>query len=316
MNLSSPQKPGVDLKLSAPVDVQMLTKRFGDFTALNKCSLTINQAEVFGLLGPNGAGKSTLIRLLLGFMNPTDGTATIGGLDCHKQRVDVHRLVSYLPGDARTYRMMRGRNVLKLFCSFRKTASFEKALKIADRLELDLSRWVGLMSTGMRQKLALAICMNVDTPLLILDEPTANLDPTVRGQVMEMVKEAKHEGRTVIFSSHVLSEIEDTCDRVGILRKGELVHLESMASLKKQHRIRATLTGALPDIPSSLKSQLSLKQVGDTLQIDTPGELSPLLKWLADAPLTNMMIQPVGLRAVYDQFHHNTTIPTQTEVNA
>ena len=295
------------------VKTKSLTKRFGSFTALNECSLEIETGEVFGLLGPNGAGKSTLIRLLMGFLNPTSGAAQIAGLDCLKQRVEVHKNVSYLPGDARLYRMMRGRNVLKLFTRFREDASFEKAIAVAERLELDLSRWVGLMSTGMRQKLALSICLSVDAPLLILDEPTANLDPTVRGCVMQMVDEAKSEGRTVVFSSHVLSEIEDSCDRVCILRRGELVYLESMESLKRQHRIRAHLTGEMPKVPDELQSQLVIKQIGHTIQIETPGELAAVLKWLADAPLADVYIQPVGLRAVYDQFHHVSILASQIE---
>lgn len=298
------------------VQTNDLTKRFGKFTALNECSLEINQGQVFGLLGPNGAGKSTLIRLLLGFINPSSGSATVSGLDCLAERVEVHKLVSYLPGDARLYRMMRGRSVLKLFCSFRKDASWKKAEQIADRMELDLSRWVGLMSTGMRQKLAIAICLANDAPLLILDEPTANLDPTVRGQVMQMIMEAKKEGRTVIFSSHVLPEIEDTCDQVVILRRGELVHLESMESLMRQHRIRARLTGEMPEVPPELAGELSIKRIENTIQIETPGELAGVLKWLAEAPLEDVYVQPVGLRSVYDKFHHESTIVSQAEARA
>ena len=147
------------------VQTNALTKRFGKFTALDQCTLAIPQGEVFGLLGPNGAGKSTLIRLLLGLYNPTSGSATIDGLDCLKQRVNVHKIVSYLPGDARLYPMMRGRSVLKLFCGFREDASFEKAKQIAERMELDLSRWVGLMSTGIRQKLAIAVCLGNEAPV-------------------------------------------------------------------------------------------------------------------------------------------------------
>lgn len=298
------------------IQTDALTKTFGNFIALKRCTLSIEEGEVFGLLGPNGAGKSTLIRLLMGFMSPTHGSAKIAGLDCLKQRVEVHKLISYLPGDARLYRMMRGHSVLKLFCSFREDADFEKAEDVADRMDLDLSRWVGLMSTGMRQKLALAICFANSSPVLILDEPTANLDPTVRGQVMEMVREAKKDGRTVIFSSHVLPEIEDTCDRVGILRSGELVHLESMASLMRQHRICAKLTGELPVIPDELQSVVSIKQVGKDVQIETPSELAGVLKWLAEADLTDVYVQPIGLRSVYDRFHHESTIASQAEVTA
>jgi len=295
------------------VQAKSLTKKFGDFTALDRCSLEIQKGEVFGLLGPNGAGKSTFLRLLLGFLKPTAGTAEIGGLDCLHQRVEVHKMVSYLPGDARLFRMMRARKMLEIFCGFRDDASFEKAVEISDRLELDLSRWVGLMSTGMRQKLALAITLCSETPLVILDEPTANLDPTVRGRVMELVNEAKVAGRTVIFSSHVLPEIEDTCDRVGILRAGELVHLESISCLKKQHRILANLNGDLPELPEGLRESIVIKQDGGSVQIETPGELSSVLRWLSDAPISDVYIQPVGLRAVYDRFHHKSSISMQTE---
>ena len=295
------------------VQAKSLTKKFGDFTALDRCSLEIQKGEVFGLLGPNGAGKSTFLRLLLGFLKPTAGTAEIGGLDCLHQRVEVHKMVSYLPGDARLFRMMRARKMLEIFCGFRDDASFEKAVEISDRLELDLSRWVGLMSTGMRQKLALAITLCSETPLVILDEPTANLDPTVRGRVMELVNEAKVAGRTVIFSSHVLPEIEDTCDRVGILRAGELVHLESISCLKKQHRILANLNGDLPELPEELRESVVIKQDGGGVQIETPGELSAVLRWLSDAPISDVYIQPVGLRAVYDRFHYKSSISMQTE---
>ncbi len=287
------------------IQTRSLTKRFGSFTALSDCSLEIQQGEVFGLLGPNGAGKSTLIRLLLGFLKPTDGHAEIAGLDCYRQRVDVHRQVSYLPGDARLFRMMRAKNALRLFCDFRDDSSFERGQEFADRLELDLSRWVGLMSTGMRQKLAIAICLCTNAPILILDEPTANLDPTVRGRVMNMVSEAKFAGRTVVFSSHVLSEVEDVCDRVGILRAGELVHLASMSQIKMQHRIRAHLKGQMPPVPAELQGVIRVAQQADSVQIETPGELSSVLKWLAEAPLADMHVQPIGLRSVYDRFHEH-----------
>ena len=295
------------------VTIKSLTKRFGSFTALEDCSLEIKAGEVFGLLGPNGAGKSTLIRLVLGFLHPTTGSATISGFDSIKQRVDAHRQISYLPGDARLYRLMRGVGLLKLFCGFREDSDFETAKQVAERLDLDLHRWVGFMSTGMRQKLALSIVFANRAPLLILDEPTANLDPTVRGQVMEMVGEVKKQGRSVVFSSHVLSEIEDSCDRVGILRAGELVHLESLAELNRQHRITATIEGDLPESHKGIPD-LHVKQVDNRIQIETAGELSAVFNWLATARLSDVRVQPVGLRAVYDRFHHESSIATQSEV--
>ena len=216
-----------------------LTKRFGAFTALDGCSLAIDRGEVHGLLGPNGAGKTTLIRLLMGFLRPTSGSATIDGLDCHRDSVEVHSRVAYVPGDARLFRQMRGSDVLRFFSEVRGLSTVSRSLELADRLKLDVRRRVAFMSTGMRQKLALAATMSAETELMILDEPTANLDPNVRCEVTALILEAKDAGQTVLFSSHVLSEVEDTSDRVTIVRAGELVHTQQMSELRRQHRIRA-----------------------------------------------------------------------------
>ena len=299
-----------------PVITKELSKRYRGFLALDSVSLQIDQGEVFGLLGPNGAGKSTLIRCLLGFLKPSSGSATVDGLDCYLQRVAVHSKLSYLPGDARMYRTMRARGLLKMFAGLREGTSYEDAVRVADRLELDLSRWVGLMSTGMRQKLALSICLSVDAPLLILDEPTANLDPTVRGQVLELISEARKRGRTVVFSSHVLSEIEDVCDRVAILKSGKLAFQQSLEDLSWQHRIRATTTSiSVTDQVDKLNTQQrpTIIQNEDRVMIETMGELSPILKWLSDMPLRNVTIEPVGLRSVYDRIHRSEEPTPETE---
>ena len=173
------------------VETQLLTKRYGGFTALDGCTLGVERGEVFGLLGPNGAGKTTLLRLLLGMLRPTAGHATIDGLDCYRQSLAVHRRLSYLPGEARLFRQLRGRETLKFFCDLRPEPSFPRALELAERLDLDLTRNVALMSTGMRQKLSLVAALAVETPLVILDEPTSSLDPTVRAEVIALVADAR-----------------------------------------------------------------------------------------------------------------------------
>jgi len=281
-----------------------LTKRYGTVAALEDCTLGVRRGEVYGLLGPNGAGKTTLLRLLLGFLTPTSGAALIDGLDCHRQSVRVRRLVSYLPGEVRLFRQMRARKVLKLFAELRPEGDFRKSLALAARLELNLSRRVSAMSTGMRQKLAMAATMAADTPLLVLDEPTTNLDPTIRGVVLELVTEARESGRTVLFSSHVLSEVEQVCDRVGFLRGGRLVRTQTMSELNSRHRIRAVLAGPMPSVPASLDGELSIRSDEDGhVIIETPGELSPLLSWLSTLPLDRMNVEPIGLRSLYDQLH-------------
>jgi ABC-2 type transport system ATP-binding protein len=155
-----------------------LTKRYGAFAALDGCTLDVREGEIFGLLGPNGAGKTTLLRTLLGYLAPTSGTASVAGFDCATQSLEVRTRTAYLPGEARLFRRMDGYGVLDFFASLRRECRRDAAGRVADRLGLDCSRQVGRMSTGMRQKLALAVVLATEVPLVILDEPTANLDPT------------------------------------------------------------------------------------------------------------------------------------------
>lgn len=281
-----------------------LSKHYGPFAALEDCTLQVERGEVFGLLGPNGSGKTTLLRLLMGYLQPTRGTAHIDGLDCYRQSVQVHARVAYLPGEARLPPRQRGSEVLRFFSRVRPQGDLGRAMSLAERLRLDLSRPVALMSTGMRQKLALAAVLSFDTPIVILDEPTSNLDPTMRSEVLALVCEARAAGRTVIFSSHVLSEVEAACDRVAILREGHLVHTQVVSQVRRQHRIRARLTGPLLPAPAELARELSIKINGSSqVVIETPGELSGLLGWLAQAPLAEVHIEPVGLQSVYERYH-------------
>jgi ABC-2 type transport system ATP-binding protein len=286
------------------VETRELTKHYGRLPALNDCTLNIQRGEVFGLLGPNGSGKTTLLRLLMGFLRPTRGGATIDGRDCYRDSVAVHAGVSYLPGDVRMVRGMTGSDVLTFFARLRGERSPTRSVQLAARLGLDLSRRVSQSSTGMRQKLALAAVLAANVPLLILDEPTSNLDPTVRTTILATIREAKSAGRTVIFSSHIMSEVEHVCDRVVILRNGQLVHDQPMSDIRRGHRIYARFSGELPSVPERFTNQVAITKLTDgRIAIDAPGDLSPLLGWLATMPLTEVYVEPVGLQAVYEKYH-------------
>ena len=289
------------------VATDTLTKRYGAFTALESCSLTVDRGEIFGLLGPNGAGKTTLLRLLMGYIVPTAGTARIAGFDCRRESLAVRACTAYLPGEARLFRRMSGHAVLDFFADLRRECRRDEAARVADRLELDCRRQVARMSTGMRQKLALAVVLATDAALVILDEPTANLDPTARAEVLKLVLEARAAGRTVIFSSHVLSEVEETCDRVVIVRRGSIVHEQSIEAMRRSHRITARLTGPIGDVPAELRGRVTVTaaETADAprgVTIESSDNLAPLLGWLARLPLDEVRIEPVGLSAVYDQF--------------
>ncbi len=282
-----------------------LTKSYGAITALDGCSLNVAPGEIFGLLGPNGAGKSTLIRLLLGFLRPTRGRASVGGLDCIRQSLAVRRQVAYLPGDPRLFRHINGWQTTRFFRQVRGGWDRIPVARLAERLELDLSRRVAAMSTGMRQKLALLVTFLADAPILILDEPTSNLDPTARREVLQLVREAGEAGKTVLFSSHVLAEVEQVCGRVAILRGGKLARQARMADIHRAHRIRLQLPpqhGPL-HIPEPLQAVVRTRRDGDEVWLETEAELASLLHWIASLEPVELHIEPVGLQAVYDQVH-------------
>ena len=322
MESPSPPPPSIDPEFddgaNLVVRTRDLTKRYGNFQALTRCNLEVRAGEIFGLLGPNGAGKSTLIRLLLGYLHVTSGSCEVVGKNPETDSVAVRRGVAYLPGDARLPRHMRGDGVLKFFSQMHPSGDWRRSLEVAERLELDLSRRVAFMSTGMRQKLALAVVFGPRTPLLILDEPTANLDPTVRGEVLNLVLAQRDEGRTVMFSSHVLSEIEQTCDRVAFLRRGELVRRLTMQELFQRHRLTAILNDDVPGqstpdqspsqslgpVPEELTDRIESVVVhGRQVRIDTAGDLGPALSWLASLPVHQVRIEPLGLHTVYQSVH-------------
>lgn len=292
--------------LAAPiVETDGLTKRYGEFVALDHCDLRIAPGEVFGLLGPNGAGKTTLIRLLLGYLQPTSGQALICGLDCQRQSVSVRRMVGYLPAEARMPRHLRGRAVLEFLSQMHPGGSLTRALERAAEFDLDLTRRVAFMSTGMRQKLGLCAVLSLDVPLLILDEPTANLDPTTRSIILRHVIRARDAGRTVVFSSHVLSETEEVCERVVFVRSGRIALEQTMSELRQRHRIVVELAGSLPQPPEALARQIEVQvRPHDGWQLDVSGELTPVLHWLSQLQVTRMRIEPLGLRSVYEAVHH------------
>ncbi|MBV9123596.1 MAG: ATP-binding cassette domain-containing protein, partial [Planctomycetes bacterium] len=210
------------------LSAENLTKDYGRHRALDRLNLQVRPGEVFGLLGPNGSGKSTVLRILLGFLRPTAGRATIAGHDCWRDSVAVRRQVAYLPGELRLYENMTGRQLVHFLSALRGQAHPEQLHTLTRRFEIDLDRPIAHLSSGMKRKLALVEVLLPRVPLLILDEPTNTLDPTMRDELLDQLRRARDQGQTVLFSSHVLTEVEQVCDRVAILQAGRLVHLQNM----------------------------------------------------------------------------------------
>ena len=285
------------------VQTEGLTKSYGANLALDGLSLAIAPGEVFGLLGPNGSGKSTALRLLLGFLQPTAGRATIRGHDCWHDSLAVRRHVAYLPGELRLYENLTGRQLIVFLEKLRGQSLVNGDLgPLARRLDIDLDRPLVHMSSGMKRKVALLTVLLPRTDLLILDEPTNTLDPTMRDQLLDQLKQAKARGQAVLFSSHVLSEVEQVCDRVGILQRGRLVHLQKMAELGEARSVSVRFSRPFERLPEL--AGVTVQQEEDLqLVLEHQGPLPPLLEWLAGQPVADLRVEPLGLAPIYHRYH-------------
>ena len=281
-----------------------LTKHYGKVHALTDLTLEVRKGEVFGLLGPNGSGKTTTIRLLIGMLKPTSGRAAVAGHDCWRDSLAVRELVSYLPGELRMYGAMTGYSTLRFLSDLRGGAPLDRAVALAEKvMKLDLNRRVRTYSTGMKQKLALAQTFADPVDVLILDEPTSSLDPSARNDVLGLVSEARSSGQTVIFCGHVLSEVEQASDRVGIMRHGRLMHIEDMHTRRNQRMLLVRFgEGLWGELPGELGLAVRERH-GDTWLMEHKGELGPLLAWLATQDVAEIAIGAEDLRSLYDQYH-------------
>lgn len=285
---------------------EMLTKDYGRFRALDELNLEVRAGEVFGLLGPNGSGKTTALRLLLGFLRPTRGRAWVDGHDCWCDSVAARGKIAYLPGELRLYDNMTGRDLVHFLCRLRSQPLVDNLEDLARRFDIDLDRPIASLSSGMKRKVALLQVLATHSALLIMDEPTNALDPTMRDELLEQVRQARSRGQTVLFSSHVLSEVEAVCDRVAILYQGKLVHLQDMHQLRQGRQIKARLSHEMLDL--STLPGLSLQQhKGDHLTLEYSGPLPELLLWLARLPLADLRLEPLGLASIYHRYHGGPT---------
>ena len=212
------------------IHLDNLTKHYGEVVGIQGLSLDVDEGEVFGLLGPNGAGKTTTIRLILDFIRPTSGQVSVFGLSPRSDGITIRQRVGYLPGDFVTYNYMTGAAVIEYFTHLRgiKPVKFDT---LCERFDLDPTRKISELSKGNRQKVGLVQAFMNDPDLLILDEPTSGLDPLLQHEFQEMLQEEKQAGKTIFLSSHVMSEVEATCDRVCIIREGELVKIGTIDDL-------------------------------------------------------------------------------------
>src|SRR5450631_1263603 len=282
------------------IHTEGLTKRYGPAAALDHLDLDVAQGEVVGFLGPNGAGKTTTIRLLLGLIHPTEGRGEIFGLDCQQQPVETHRRLAFVAGEANLWPSLTGAETLHLLGRVQGHVDEAYRDELVARFELDPTKKIRAYSKGNRQKLILIGALMARPDLLVLDEPTTGLDPLMEQAFRQCIHEAKDRGQTVFLSSHILSEVEALCDRVGILRAGKLVEMGTLAEMRhlSSLTIEATFDGPPPDL-SQVPGVSSVHIDGRVVRCQVLGTVEPLLKVLAAAGVHELLSREPSLEELF-----------------
>ena len=296
----------VEMALVA-IRTSKLTKDYGAARGLFELDLQVSPQEVFGYLGPNGSGKTTTIRLLMGMIRPTTGSAHVFGLDCVRDSVEVKRKVGYLPGDVPQFGSLRGSEIVAYLGGMRGGVDRRHVRAIAERLDLDLNRRFREYSSGNKQKLAILLAFMHRPELLVLDEPTSGLDPLNQQEFYAMLREARDDGATVFLSSHILSEVEHVCDRVGILRSGRLVKVAQLDELRRirVHRVEVEFAPDAEVPEARLRSAPgveSLQVEGSRVTCTIRGSFDGLLDAISDSEVTDLVSTEPSLEEFFLSF--------------
>ena len=288
--------------MTSAIQTQQLTKAYGQHRGIIDVDLEIQEGEAFGFLGPNGAGKTTMIRTLLDHIRPTSGRATIFGIETTVDPVAIHRRIGYLPGEFVLYDKLTGRQTIEYFANLRGGVDGAYQADLIERLDIDPSRRFKEYSKGNKQKIGLVIALQHRPDLLMLDEPTSGLDPLVQQEFYTIIREAKEQGRTVFMSSHILSEVERTCDRVAIIREGRLVRVDRVAALRDMahHQVELRFVGPVPTAEfEGLPGVSDVVAVEHVLRMRVSGAITPVVRAAARHELTDFVSREPSLEETF-----------------
>jgi ABC-2 type transport system ATP-binding protein len=302
--------------MTAIIEVDGLSKSYGSKRGIADVSFKVDEGEVFGFLGPNGAGKTTTIRLLMALLHADAGTARIAGFDCWRQSIEIKRIVGYMPGEPALDPNLTGGQILEYFAHLRGGVDQSYLKQLVQRFDLDTSRKFRQYSTGNKRKVVLIQAFMHRPRLLILDEPTSGLDPLNQHEFDRMVKEARDEGRTVFLSSHVLSEVEKTCTRVGIIRNGSLVRIGGVAEVSaiKRYEITITFANAVP--VEAFKSLDGVGEVeamnqGQAVRLSMQGPADAVIKAAARYPVVSLSSHEPSLEDIFMRYYEEDGVPAK-----
>ena len=288
------------------IEINALSKNYGDTNAISNITLNVNEGEVFGYLGPNGAGKTTTIRILVDLIRATSGRASIFGLDTRDGIEEVRSKIGYLPSDIALYENLTGMELLKYLSNLRKIVEWDYVSNLADRLECDLSLRISTLSRGNKQKIGLIQSLMHHPELVIMDEPSSGLDPLMQQEFYRLVEEIKSEGRTILISSHIIPEIERLCDRVGIIRDGILLTVEEIDSLKQKsvHQIEFHFTQpAAEDALNKIPGISEVTVDGNSVKCTIIGSPDKLIKAAAKFEITKLISHEPNLEEVFLSYY-------------
>jgi ABC-2 type transport system ATP-binding protein len=288
--------------MTAVIETQKLTKSYGAHRGIIDIDLIVNEGEAFGFLGPNGAGKTTTIRTLLDHLRPTSGRALVFGIETTVDPVAIHRRIGYLPGEFALYDKLTGGQTIDYFANLRGGVDAAYQADLIRRLDLDTSRKFKEYSKGNKQKVGLVVALQHRPDLLMLDEPTSGLDPLVQQTFFEVIREAKAEGRTVFLSSHILGEVEKTCDRVAIIREGRLVKVDRVEALRDlaHHQVELRFAGDVPIAAFSDLAGVSDVTADDhVLRLRVSGSITPVVREAARYELLDFVSREPSLEETF-----------------
>lgn len=283
------------------LQVNNLTKKFGNFTALNDVNLTVSKGEILGFIGPNGAGKTTTIRVLLGILKATKGKASIFGKNVWKDAVEIHKRIAYVPGDVSLWSNLTGGEVIDLFVKLRGNHNKSRRAELIEQFDLDPSKKCRTYSKGNRQKVALVAAFASDADLYILDEPTSGLDPLMEKVFQNCVMKVKKEGKSVLLSSHILSEVETLCDRVSIIRQGNIIETGTLSELRHLTRVRMVVETKIPiNELRAVNGVHDVQMQGSTysFQVDTQ-EIGTIMSYISGFDILKLESSPPTLEELF-----------------
>ncbi|MGB7588765.1 MAG: ABC transporter ATP-binding protein [Solirubrobacterales bacterium] len=292
------------------IETDRLTKFYGSHRGIEDVTIAVEQGEVFGFLGPNGAGKTTTIRTLLDLLHPTRGSASIFGLDSHRDSVSIRARLGNLPGDFGYGKRATGREAAALLAQLRGIGTLDRAETLARRFRADLERPLGQLSRGNRQKVGLILAMFHQPELLILDEPTSGLDPLMQEEFLTLVREERERGCAVFISSHELDEVERVCDRVGIIRGGRLIAVERVADLLGKTQRRVSLEFAEPIDLGELRrcpGVSDLETDGGRVTFRVAGDIDPVIKAISRHTVADLELAHPTLEEVFLTYYEDGT---------